>query len=139
PDGKGTSALMRGTIPIANISFPKAPRFYALQTMEGVPYSHIATLHSADVLATTVLQTCIRYESRRKTCKFCAIGQSLAAGRTIAHKAPEQLAEVARAAVLLDGVKHMVLTTGTPNGTDRGARVLCESAAGIRAAVDIPI
>jgi radical SAM protein (TIGR04043 family) len=139
PDGTGTSALMRGTIPIAHISFPKAPRFYGLQTMDGVPYSHIATLHSADVLATTVLQTCIRYESRRKTCKFCAIGQSLAAGRTIAHKTPEQLAEVARAAVLLDGVKHMVLTTGTPSTPDRGARILCESAFAIRAAVDLPI
>ena len=85
-------------------------------------------LHSKDVLATTVLQTCIRYQSRTKTCQFCAIGQSLAAGRTIAHKTPEQLAEVARAAVLLDGVKHMVMTTGTPNATDRGAAVLCESA-----------
>ncbi len=126
-------------MPIASISFPKAPRFYALQTLEGVPYWHIATLHGADVLATTVLQTCIRYESRRKACKFCAIGQSLAAGRTIAHKTPEQLAEVARAAVLLDGVKHMVMTTGTPNTTDRGAQVLIDSAFAIKAAVDIPL
>jgi len=85
------------------------------------------------------LQTCIRYESRKKTCKFCAIGQSLAAGRTIAHKTPQQLAEVARAAVLLDGIKHMVMTTGTPNATDRGAQVLCDSAFAIKAAVDIPI
>ncbi|RFU46525.1 MSMEG_0568 family radical SAM protein [Paraburkholderia sp. DHOC27] len=138
-NASGTSALLRGTIPIANISFPKAPRFYGMQTLDGVPYSHIATLHSADVLATTVLQTCIRYESRRKTCKFCAIGQSLAAGRTIARKTPEQLAEVARAAVLLDGVKHMVLTTGTPPGSDRGAQILCESAFAIKAAVDLPI
>jgi radical SAM protein (TIGR04043 family) len=127
-DANGTSALLRGTIPIANISFPKAPRFYGMQTLD-----------SADVLATTVLQTCIRYESRRKTCKFCAIGQSLAAGRTIARKTPEQLAEVARAAVLLDGVKHMVLTTGTPPTSDRGAQILCESAFAIRAAVDLPI
>ena len=138
-DASGISSLLRGTIPIANISFPKAPRFYGMQTLDGVPYSHIATLHSADVLATTVLQTCIRYESRRKTCKFCAIGQSLAAGRTIARKSPEQLAEVARAAVLLDGVKHMVLTTGTPPTSDRGAQILCESAFAIRAAVDLPI
>ncbi|MFP3276322.1 MAG: MSMEG_0568 family radical SAM protein [Paraburkholderia sp.] len=138
-DANGVSALLRGTIPIANISFPKAPRFYGMQTLDGVPYSHIATLHSADVLATTVLQTCIRYESRRKTCKFCAIGQSLAAGRTIARKTPEQLAEVARAAVLLDGVKHMVLTTGTPPSSDRGAQILCDSAFAIRAAVDLPI
>ncbi|CAH2901541.1 MAG: Biotin synthase-related enzyme [uncultured Paraburkholderia sp.] len=139
PDEAGASALMRGTIPIASISFPKAPRFTQLQTLDGVPYSHIATLHGTDVLATTVLQTCIRYESRKKTCKFCAIGQSLAAGRTIARKTPEQLAEVARAAVLLDGVKHMVLTTGTPPTSDRGAQILCESAFAIKTAVDLPI
>lgn len=139
PDATGQSMLTRGTIPIARISFPRQPRFYGMQTFDGVPYSQIATLHGSDVLATTVLQTCIRYESRRKTCKFCAIGQSLAAGRTIARKTPEQLAEVARAAVLLDGVKHMVLTTGTPNATDRGAQILCESAFAIKAAVDLPI
>ena len=133
PDAAGASVLKRGSIPIAQIAFPRQPRFYALQTMDGVPYSHIATLHGADVLATTVLQTCIRYESRRKSCKFCAIGQSLAAGRTIAHKTPEQLAEVARMAVLLDGVKHMVMTTGTPPGDDRGARVLADSAFAIKA------
>ncbi|CAB3808443.1 hypothetical protein LMG28614_06801 [Paraburkholderia ultramafica] len=139
PDESGASALMHGSIPIANISFPKAPRFTQLQTLDGVPYSHIATLHGTDVLATTVLQTCIRYESRKKSCKFCAIGQSLAAGRTIARKTPEQLAEVARAAVLLDGVRHMVLTTGTPPTSDRGAQILCDSAFAIKAAVDLPI
>jgi radical SAM protein (TIGR04043 family) len=139
PDAQGRSIVTRASIPIASITFPKQPRFYAMQTFDGVPYSHIATLHGADVLATTVLQTCIRYESRRKACKFCAIGQSLAAGRTIAHKTPQQLAEVARAAVLLDGVKHMVMTTGTPPGSDRGAQVLCDSAFAIKAAVDIPI
>ncbi|CAH2787131.1 MAG: Biotin synthase-related enzyme [uncultured Caballeronia sp.] len=139
PDAHGSSALLRGSIPIANISFPKAPRFYAMQTLDGVLYSHIATLHGSDVLATTVLQTCIRYESRKKTCKFCAIGQSLAAGRTISRKTPEQLAEVARAAVLLDGVKHMVLTTSTPPTKDRGAQILYESVFAIKAAVDLPI
>jgi radical SAM protein (TIGR04043 family) len=139
PDAQGLSQLRRYAIPIARIGFPPAPRFYALQTLDGIPYSHIATLHGADVLATTVLQTCIRYESRRKACKFCAIGQSLAAGRTIAHKTPQQLAEVARAAVLLDGVKHMVMTTGTPPGADRGAAVLVESAFAIKSAVDLPL
>lgn len=139
PDAHGRSTLMRGAIPIASVSFPRTPRFYAMQTLDGVPYSHIATLHGADVLATTVLQDCIRYQSRRKTCQFCAIGQSLAAGRTIARKTPEQLAEVARAAVLLDGVRHMVLTTGTPPTPDRGAALLCDSAFAIRTAVDLPI
>ena len=139
PGADGRSALKRGTIPIASIAFPKTPRFYGLHTADGVPYSHIATLHGADVLATTVLQTCIRYQSRTRTCQFCAIGQSLAAGRTIAHKTPEQLAEVALAAVRLDGVRHMVMTTGTPPTPDRGARVLVDSARAIRAAVDLPI
>lgn len=139
PDSDGSSALSRDGITVARIGFPKTPRFYRMQTFDGIPYSHIATLHGADVLATTVLQTCIRYESRKRTCRFCAIGQSLAAGRTIARKTPEQLAEVARAAVLLDGVKHMVMTTGTPNATDRGAQILCESAFAVKAAVDLPI
>lgn len=139
PDAEGFSVVERAGVPVGRISFPAAPRFYGLQTLDGVPYSHIATLHGRDVLATTVLQTCIRYESRKQTCQFCAIGQSLAAGRTIARKTPEQLGEVARAAVLLDGVKHMVMTTGTPNATDRGAQILCESAFGVKAAVDLPI
>jgi len=91
------------------------------------------------VLATTVLQTCIRYETRKQTCKFCAIGQSLAADRTIARKTPQQLAEVAKAAVELDGVKHMVMTTGTTSSSDRGAKILCDSVAAVKAAVDLPI
>ena len=138
-DAHGVSVIERDGVVVGRMSFPDQPRFYALQTFDGIPYSKIAALHSKDVLATTVLQTCIRYQSRTKTCQFCAIGQSLAAGRTIAHKTPEQLAEVARAAVLLDGVKHMVMTTGTPNATDRGAAVLCESAFAIKASVDLPI
>jgi radical SAM protein (TIGR04043 family) len=139
PDADGRARVTRDGAEVAKVRFPQRPRFYDLSTSDGVPYHHIATLHARDVLATTVLQTCIRYESRKKTCQFCAIGQSLAAGRTIAHKTPAQLAEVAKAAVELDGVKHMVLTTGTPRGTDRGAAVLAESARAIKAAVNLPI
>lgn len=136
-NGQGT-LLNNGKV-ITDIAFANDPKFYQLQTDDGIPYWKIATLHSTDVLATTVLQTCIRYESRRKTCKFCSIGQSLAAGRTIARKTPAQLAEVAKAAVELDGVKHMVMTTGTPATSDRGAAILCDSVAAVKAAVDIPI
>lgn len=135
---QGVKLLNKG-IPLADITFADTPRFYSMETMDGIPYSQIATLHSKDVLATTVLQTCIRYESRRKACKFCSIGQSLHAGRTIARKTPEQLAEVAKSAVELDGVTHMVMTTGTPPTKDRGAAILCESVAGVKAQVDIPI
>jgi radical SAM protein (TIGR04043 family) len=139
PGLDGSATLLRDGTPVAAITYPRQARFYALQTFDGIPYWKIAQLHGADVLATTVSQECIRYADRATSCQFCAIGQSLAEGRTIARKTPEQLGEVTRAAVLLDGVKHVVLTTGTPNVIDRGAALLCESAAGIRARVDIPI
>ena len=139
PDALGRSQVSRDGVTLASVSFPGRPRFYDLSTADGIPYWKIAVLHGRDVLATTVLQTCIRYQSRTKTCQFCAIGQSLAAGRTIERKMPDQLAEVAKAAVELDGVKHMVMTTGTPPGRDRGAAILAESAAGVKAAVDLPI
>ena len=125
--------------PVAPIAFPKQPQFYQLSTAEGVPYWKIALLHGQDVLATTVLQTCRRYRDAATACQFCAIEQSLAAERTVARKTPAQLAEVAEAAVRLDGVKHLVMTTGTPNASDRGAAYLAECAKAVKAAVDIPI
>jgi radical SAM protein (TIGR04043 family) len=139
PDAAGRSRVSRNGATIGEVTFQLRPRFYERSTADGIPYSQIATLHGRDVLATTVLQTCIRYQSRTKTCQFCAIGQSLAAGRTIERKTPQQLGEVARAAVELDGVTHMVMTTGTPPGSDRGAKILCESAVGVKAMVDLPI
>jgi radical SAM protein (TIGR04043 family) len=139
PDPQGRSRLSRDGAPFAEVSFPARPRFYDRTTVDGVPYWKIAVLHGRNVLATTVLQSCIRYQSRTRTCRFCAIGQSLAAGRTIERKTPAQLAEVAKAAVELDGVTHMVMTTGTPSARDRGAAILAESAAAVKAAVDLPI
>ncbi len=139
PDALGKSKVIRDGMSLGEISFPLRPKFYDRTTADGIPYNKIAVLHGRDVLATTVLQTCIRYQSRTKTCQFCAIGQSLAAGRTIERKTPAQLAEVAKAAVELDGVKHMVMTTGTPPGSDRGASILAESAEAIKRVVDLPI
>jgi radical SAM protein (TIGR04043 family) len=112
----------------------RRPRFYDLTTTDGVPYEHIARLHGADVLATTVVQTCIRYaESDR--CRFCTIEESLRSGATVAAKTPAQLAEVAEAAVRLDGVRQMVMTTGTTTGPDRGARHLVRSVRAVLEAV----
>ena len=124
---------------IAEIKFPPQPKFYSLKTAEGIPYSQIALLHGHNVLATTVLQTCIRYSNRNTACQFCAIEQSLAAGKTIAQKTPEQLAEVAEAAVRLDGVEQLVMTIGTPNTTDRGAAYLSQCAQAVKARVNLPI
>jgi radical SAM protein (TIGR04043 family) len=138
PDGK-RAALLRDGEAIAEISFPHQPRFYGLSTAEGVPYWKIATLHASDVLATTVLQTCTRYGNRDTACQFCAIGRSLAAKSTIAEKTPAQLAEVASAAQRLDGVKHVVLTTGTPGTPDRGAQVLAAAARAIKESSGLPV
>ena len=137
--GTGQSVLELNGEAIASISFPDQPKFYSLTTADGVPYKQIALLHSHDVLATTVLQTCMRYSDAATACQFCAIGQSLAAGRTIARKTPAQLAEVAEAAVRLDGVKHMVMTTGTPNTGDRGTAYLSECAKAVKERVNLPI
>jgi radical SAM protein (TIGR04043 family) len=131
--------LERNGLRLGTVTFPEPPRFYARETPSGIPYWKIAQLHSTNVLATTVLQQCTRYIDRERSCQFCAIGQSLAAGRTIGRKTPVDLAEVAAAAVELDGIEHMVMTTGTPATSDRGARVLSECASAIVARVDLPI
>ena len=131
--------LQRNGEAVGAIAFPPRPRFYDFTTDDGTPYWKIALLHSRDVLATTVLQTCMRYRDPRTACQFCAIEQSLVENRTVARKHPEQLAEVAAAAVALDGVKHMVMTTGTPSTPDRGAAHLTACALAVKAKVDLPI
>jgi radical SAM protein (TIGR04043 family) len=120
-------------------TIPAQPNFYKLKTKEGIPYSKIATLHSKNVLATTVFQKCVRYGNRETSCQFCAIEESLKSGATIAHKKPDQLVEVVKAAIELDGITQMIMTTGTPNLKDRGAKMLLESATAVKAAVDIPL
>jgi len=112
----------------------RRPKFYDLSTADGVPYERIARLHGKDVLATTVVQTCIRYAEEQR-CRFCTIEESLRAGGTLAAKTPAQLAEVAEAAVRLDGVRQLVMTTGTTTGPDRGARTLARCVRAVLAAV----
>jgi radical SAM protein (TIGR04043 family) len=111
------------------------PRFYDLKTADGTPYEQLARLHGTNVLATTVVQACIRYSAEDTRCRFCTIEESLKAGATTQVKLPGQLAEVAEAAVRLDGVAQMVMTTGTSNGRDRGAKHLARCVAAIRARV----
>ncbi|HWG15359.1 MAG TPA: MSMEG_0568 family radical SAM protein [Streptosporangiaceae bacterium] len=124
--GENDTGLQLGVVP--------RPRFYDLATADGVPYQQIALLHGSDVLASTVVQTCIRYGEADR-CRFCAIEESLHAGTTVAAKTPAQLAEVAEAAVRLDGVRQLVLTTGTTAGPDRGARHLARCVRAVLEAV----
>ena len=59
--GPARGLLLRDDQPIAEVGLPAAPRFYALRTADGIPYSHIALLHARGVLASTVMQSCVRY------------------------------------------------------------------------------
>ena len=139
PDVFGVSMLYKHDELIGPISFPKQPKFYDYKTSDGIPLKKIATLHSENVLASTVLQNCIRYSERSTSCQFCAIGESLLKDQTIAYKKPHHLAEVAEVAKSLDNVEQFVLTTGTPASSDRGAKILFESVTAIKNKVDIPI
>src|SRR6201995_3743385 len=58
------------------------PRFYDLGTPDGVPYEQLARLQGTDGLATTVVQTCIRYTREETRCRFCTIEEWLKAGST---------------------------------------------------------
>src|SRR5258705_13388237 len=60
PDASGRSRIMRDGVTLGDVSFPPRPRYYDLSTKDGIPYWKIAVLHGRDVIATTVLQTCIR-------------------------------------------------------------------------------
>jgi hypothetical protein len=53
----------------------RRPRFYDLRTADGVSYEKIAKLHGSNVLATTVIQACIRYGEDQR-CRFCSIEAS---------------------------------------------------------------
>ena len=130
----GGKLLLDGADTGMGVETVARPRFYDLSTADGISYEKIARLHSASVLATTVVQTCSRYGADTR-CRFCAIEASLATGATIAVKTPAMLAEVARAAVELDGVTQMVMTTGTSTGRDRGATHLARCVRAVREAV----
>lgn len=136
---RGGKLLLDGADTGLGVEAIHRPRFYDLVTADGVPYEKIARLHSSNVLATTVVQTCMRYEESQR-CRFCAIEESLRAGSTVAVKVPAQLAEVARAAWELDGIRQMVMTTGTSTGRDRGATHLARCVRAVRAVLpELPI
>ncbi|MEP6527443.1 MAG: MSMEG_0568 family radical SAM protein [Nocardioidaceae bacterium] len=130
-------AIFRGEERLASATTQNRPRFYDLQTADGIPYWKIGLLH-LDSFASTVVQTCA-YWGRDDQCKFCGIEVSLDAGRTIVKKSPEQLAEVACAAKELDGAVDATLTTGSSNGVDRGARYVARCAKAVKDASGLPV
>src|SRR3954469_25870830 len=126
----GGWAVYRDGVRLASASAAPRPRYYDLTTAEGVPYWQIALLH-LDSVASTVLQTCA-YWGTADQCRFCGIGVTLAAGRTIAKKTPAMLAEVALAARDLDGAVDATLTTGSTATPDRGAMYVARCGAAVK-------
>ncbi|HEY2206261.1 MAG TPA: MSMEG_0568 family radical SAM protein [Pseudonocardia sp.] len=133
-DGQG---IYRGGVKVATVSGTARPRFYDLATADGVPYHQIALLH-LDSIASTVVQAC-NYWGNSDQCGFCGIGLSLAAGRTIARKTPEMLAEVAVAARDLDGAVDATLTTGSSVAPDRGALYVSRCGEAVKNAAGLPV
>lgn len=130
--------LLRQGREMAPAELVPRPRFYDEADAEGVPLKQIALLHGRDCLATTVLQSCAFWEGPMR-CSFCGIGLSLARGDTLAVKEPAQLAQAAARAAELDGVRQVVLTTGS--GLPAGSEIkhLAACAAAIKQATGLPI
>ena len=132
-------SLLKNDLEVTNVNVVKEPEFYSRSTSEGIPYKKIALLHGKDCLATTVLQRCVHWKHSRK-CSFCATEFSLANKGTIAEKTPAQLAEVAKVARDLDGITHMVLTSGTGDPPGSEIPYLAECARAVKAlSPDLPV
>lgn len=134
----GRFAIFKGERPIASIDFIKRPEFYNSSTEDGIPYPKIALLHGKDCLATTVIQTCIYWETKKR-CQFCGIELSYQNGQTLKIKTPEQLAEVALMARELDSVKHIVLTTGEVKPPGKEVYYIGRCAKAMKEATGLPI
>jgi radical SAM protein (TIGR04043 family)/putative N-acetyltransferase (TIGR04045 family) len=134
----GKYILLEDDKEISEIGVVPEPQFYRLQTQDGISYQKIALFHGNNCLATTVLQECIFWRSGR-SCAFCGTELSLKSGRTTAKKTPPQLAQVAMAAKDLDGVSHVVLTSGTGDPPSSEISYLADCAQAIKQASDLPI
>lgn len=123
---------------VSTLDLVSDPAFYRRSTRDGVNFRNIALLHGRDCLATTVLQRCVHWKQNKK-CSFCSTETSLRNKETIARKTPDQLAEVAKTARELDGVSHMVLTSGTGDPAGSEIAYLADCVRAIKAVVDIPV
>jgi len=124
--------------PLCPVEAVPRPSFYDRTTGDGTPCFKIGLLHGKDCLATSVLQTCIYWNTARR-CRFCGIELSLRGGQTIPLKSPGQLAETTRLAKTLDGVRHVVLTTGTARPASAEISILAEACLAVQKAADISV
>jgi radical SAM protein (TIGR04043 family)/putative N-acetyltransferase (TIGR04045 family) len=134
----GHTKLFKDVQELLPVSFIQRPKFYDYETADQVPCSQIALLHGKDCLATSVIQTCIYWNSTQR-CRFCGIELSLDNKQTIKVKTPQQLADVASKAKELDSVSHVVLTTGTDRPPGKELSSLASCAYAIKEAAGLPV
>ena len=117
------------------------PKYYSNdhKTSDGIEMKKIALVHGIDCVATTIYQKCA-YWACGEGCKFCGIQVSLAAGATIEEKTGKQISEVMTAAKQENRCTHVTLTSGSPEGEDKGAERYIDVLQGIKEVhPDIPL
>ncbi|MHA1380285.1 MAG: MSMEG_0568 family radical SAM protein [Candidatus Helarchaeota archaeon] len=130
--------LIENETQITTLKIVPRPNFYDLFTSDNIQMNKIAMLHGKDCLASTVYQKCI-YWSQGKPCAFCGIELSLQAGSTTLQKTGKQLSEVLDASIKEGICNHLTLTTGTPNLSDKGAKMYTSILKEIKKDFDVPI
>jgi len=135
---QGAYYLFKNSSQLSKVAIPNVPHYYSLKTQEGIPYNKIALLHGVDCLASTVFQNCIYWNSNKR-CTFCGIELSLEGNITIVKKSPQQLLEVAKAALKLDRVQHVTLTIGTQAHSSEELRYLATCCSYIKSETNLPI
>ena len=109
------------------------PKYYGsdYKTSDGIEMKKIALVHGIDCVATTIYQKCAYWECG-EGCKFCGIQVSLASGATIVEKTAQQISEVMTAAKQENRCTHVTLTSGSPEGEDKGAERYIQVLQGIK-------
>ena len=134
----GAYHLFKNGSQLSKVEIPDVPHYYSLKTQQGIPYNKIALLHGVNCLASTVFQNCIYWNSHKR-CTFCGIELSLEKNATIVKKSPQQLLEVAKAALKFDRVHHVTLTTGTQAHSSDELRYLATCCTYIKSETTLPI
>jgi radical SAM protein (TIGR04043 family) len=134
----GSLVLCKNKQEIAHLCFPPQPNYYDLKTADGIAFDKLALMHGKDCLASTVYQHC-KYWNTNAVCSFCGIALSLFSNSTPLFKDPEALGLVANQALVLDGARHVTLTTGMQETEQATIGHLCRCVASIKTTSNLPV
>lgn len=129
--------VIRKNEKVCQADISKRPEYYALTTSDGVAMNKIGQM-CYDRLGIGVVNAC-SYVAQEKPCKFCAIKNS--ADNDLVHKSIEQILETLDAAVNdpIAVLRHILLSGGTLNNRDKGAKIISQVAREIKKKYDFEI